>query len=134
MDEFERIVVFDGVCVLCNNTVQFIVRHDSNAKFKFVTAQSKLGSSLLEKYGYTNTNLYTILLIKAGHCYQKSDAAFEIIKDLDGSWKYFAWFRFVPRPIRDWGYMCVSKNRYQWFGRNSECMLPNDALKERFLG
>ena len=128
----KSIVLFDGVCNLCNNSVQFIIRHDPNARFQFASLQSPQAQKLLAGHrleGY----LASIVLVEDLEIYTASTAALRIARRLSGLWSLFYVFIIIPRPIRDWAYSIVARNRYRWFGRRDECMVPTPNLRERFL-
>ncbi|PCJ44328.1 MAG: thiol-disulfide oxidoreductase [Moraxellaceae bacterium] len=134
MNRIEKsIVVFDGVCNLCEDSVSFIIARDPNAKFKFVSAQSPLGIDLQDRYGIDAIKDETVILIKDDKVYTHSDAGLEIAKDLKGSWKYLHYAKVVPKPIRNWVYSTIAENRYKWFGQKNECMIPSQDIKVRFL-
>jgi len=134
MNRIEKsIVVFDGVCNLCEDSVSFIIARDPNAKFKFVSAQSPLGIDLQDRYGIDAIKDETVILIKDDKVYTHSDAGLEIAKDLKGSWKYLHYAKVVPKPIRNWVYSTIAENRYKWFGQKNECMIPSQDNKARFL-
>ena len=126
------IVLFDGLCNLCNGSVQFIIRRDPKACFKFASLQSDIGNSLLEEYNIPR-NTDSFILIENGKYYQRSTAALRVCKHLKGFWKVFYIFIIVPRPVRDLVYWFVSKNRYKWFGKQDSCMMPTVEYKQRFL-
>ncbi len=129
----QPIIIFDGVCTLCEYSVQFIVKHDRQARFKFVSAQSDRGKMLQQMYGVDVLQEGTVILLKDDHVYVKSDAAVEIAKDLDGLWRNLHIFGYVPKPVRDFIYSKISRNRYRWFGKRNECLLPENNVKQRFL-
>lgn len=133
LSENRRIVIFDGVCNLCEYSVQFIVKHDVNARFKFVSAQSELGKELQLAYGIDTIKDGTVIFIKDKHPFIKSDAALEIARDLDGMWRFLYAFKYLPKTVRDYLYSVVSKYRYKWFGKKEECLLPDKRIKDRFL-
>ncbi|AIF67369.1 thiol-disulfide oxidoreductase DCC family protein [Terribacillus saccharophilus] len=128
----QAIILFDGVCNLCNNSVQFIIRHDKDAYFKFASLQSDFGRQLKEAKQIPN-DVDSIILVENGKVYMQSSAILRIARHLDGAWKLAAAALFIPRPIRDIIYRYVARNRYRWFGRQDQCMLPSPDLKERFL-
>jgi len=129
----EPIVVFDGVCNLCEDSVAFIIARDPEAKFKFVSAQSPIGKEIQERYGIDAIDDETVILIKNGKVFTHSDASLEISKDLTGPWRLLRYAKAVPRPIRNRVYSIIAKNRYKWFGKKNECMLPSPEIKARFL-
>lgn len=128
------ILFFDGVCNLCNGFVQFIIRHDKKGIFRFSSLQSNAGqgvlSHLTEKYGPVPDSL--VLLYK-GKFYTRADAALEIAKLLGGGWKLFSVGYIMPRVLRNKIYDFVARNRYKWYGKRDECMMPTKELKSRFL-
>lgn len=131
--KFNHIIIFDGVCNLCNWAVRFIIKRDHQEIFKFAAAQSNFGISILEKHGFPIWNPESILLIKDGIILDKSDAALEIASELSYGWKALVLFRILPKNFRDSIYDWVARNRYHWFGVKDECMIPTDDLKERFI-
>lgn len=129
----ENIVLFDGVCNLCNSLVQFIIRRDPEVKFTFASLQSVSGKTLLEKYELQTDFIDSIVYIKTDICYQKSTAVLHILKDLGGVWKLCFIFIIIPKFIRDFIYQIISKRRYKLFGKLDSCMLPTPDIEERFL-
>ena len=127
------IIFFDGVCNLCNGAVQFIIRNDKKGYFHFASLQSTEADQLLTDYGLSASDSNTIILLKEGKVFIKSDAALEISKNLDGAWKILSVFKVFPRFIRDGVYDWVARNRYRWFGKRDECMVPTKNLVSRFL-
>ena len=128
----KSIVLFDGVCNLCNSAVQLIIRRDPQAHFQFASLQSKQGQQLLVGHrleGY----LESIVLMEDSKIYTASAAALRIAQRLSGLWPLFYIFMIIPRPMRDWAYSIIARNRYRWFGRRDECMIPTPNLRERFL-
>ncbi|MFB1097281.1 thiol-disulfide oxidoreductase DCC family protein [Terribacillus sp. JSM ZJ617] len=128
----KAIILFDGVCNLCNSSVQFIIKHDKAAYFNFASLQSDLGGQLKETKQIPD-NADSIILMENGKVYMQSSAILRIARNLDGVWKLAAAALIIPRPIRDMVYRYVAKNRYRWFGKQDQCMLPSPELKERFL-
>lgn len=128
-----RIIIFDGVCNLCEYSIIFIVKRDPEGKFKFVAAQSEVGRELQLFYGVDTLKEGTVILIKNQEVYTKSNAAIEIAKDLAGPCKFISVFGYLPVIIRDYLYSVISKYRYTLFGKKRECVLPNNNLKDRFL-
>ncbi len=127
------IVVFDGVCKLCSGSTQFIIRHDRAGIFKFAAMQSATGRELLLKHGIDPEAVNTFLLVENGMASIRSEAALRIATRLSWPWRALAVFRAVPRPLRDIVYDAIASNRYRWFGKRAECMLPTPAIRERFL-
>lgn len=127
------IIFFDGVCNLCNSSVQFILKKDTNNVFLFSSLQSDAAKAILLQYNLENFDLSSIILVEKGIIYQKSTAILRIAKRLAGISKYAYVFIIVPKFIRDGAYSLIAKNRYKWFGKRDACMLPTAALKLRFL-
>jgi len=129
----QPIIIFDGVCNLCAYSVKFIVKNDRHGRFKFVSAQSEKAKVLQRKCGVDTLQDSTIIFLKNEQVYIKSDAALQIAKDLDGLWRFLYVFKLIPKPAREFFYSIISKNRYRWFGKRNECLLPDNNMKERFL-
>lgn len=127
------IVVFDGVCNLCESSVNFIIARDPQAKFKFVSAQSDLGKALQQQAGIDALNDETVILLKAGRVYTHSDAGLEIARDLSGAWPLLHYAKVLPAGLRNRVYRLIAKNRYRWFGKKEHCMMPNQEMLQRFL-
>jgi predicted DCC family thiol-disulfide oxidoreductase YuxK len=127
------IILFDGVCNLCNSAVQFVIKHDADGKFLFASLQSDAGQQLLQKFDFPNQDFNSFILLQNDIVYTQSTAALKVVKQLTGGWKLLYGFIIVPQFIRNAVYRLVSNNRYKWFGRLNECMLPTAALQTRFL-
>lgn len=130
----DRLLLFDGVCNLCNGVVQFIIERDKNARFRFASLQSKVGSEVLEANNLRTDEFASFIYLRNGRTLMRSDAALNIARDLGGAWKLAYGFIIVPRFIRDAVYNLVARNRYRWFGRKDECWIPTPELKARFVG
>ena len=128
------IVLFDGVCNLCNGSVQFLLKRDREGRFRFAALQSDTGRSLLAEHGLDPNALSSVVLIEDGKIWQESSAALRIARYLPGAWKLLRVFAAVPRPLRDAVYRWIARNRYRWFGKTETCWLPTPELKARFLG
>lgn len=128
-----RIILFDGICNLCCSWVQFVIKHDSKAKFRFASIQSKSGRKLLETFEIAYESPETIIFIKDNHCLVESDAVLSILRELDGIWSAFYGFILIPKSIRNFIYRFVAKRRYRLFGKRSTCLLPNDKHQKRFI-
>ena len=118
------IIKFDGVCNLCNGFVQFVINRDKNSYFKFSTLQDSYDDK--KKY-------QTIILEKNGAISEKSTAFLEIVRKLNGLWPYLYLFILTPKPVRNFIYSIIAKNRYHWFGKRDVCMIPTPELKNRFI-
>ncbi len=127
------IILFDGVCNLCDGFVQFVIRHDETGQFRFTSLQSEAGAEILEKHRLPSLQLSTIVLSVGESFYAKSDAALQIMRRLAGPWKLAGLFLMVPRFLRDAVYDFIARNRYRWFGQKDVCMIPTPELRERFL-
>jgi hypothetical protein len=113
-----NIVLFDGICNLCNASVRFITKHDKKSKIQFASLQSEKAKELLKNSAFNNENLNSIVFIADQKIFLKSDAAIEIAKMLDGFPNYLKYFQFIPRAIRDIVYDLIAKNRYRLFGKS----------------
>ena len=129
----QAIVLFDGVCNLCEGVVRFIVRHDPDSRFRFAPLQSEPARRLLEKHGLPTDTVDTFVLVEGSRCLTRSDAALAVVRHLPGAWRMLRVLVVVPRPLRDWAYTIVVRNRYRWFGRKQSCMVPTPELTSRFL-
>ncbi|MDC9722530.1 MAG: thiol-disulfide oxidoreductase DCC family protein [Urechidicola sp.] len=129
----QPLLFFDGVCNLCNSSVQTIIKKDRHQKFKFASLQSDAAKEILLQFDNFNSDIDSIILINNNRIYYKSSALIRICKILGGKYNFLLIFWIVPKPMRDWMYDIVAKNRYRWFGKRKSCMLPNADLKERFL-
>jgi predicted DCC family thiol-disulfide oxidoreductase YuxK len=127
------IILFDGVCNLCNSSVQFVLKHDKQKLFRFASLQSEAGQALLKKYHLPETNFNSFVLIKNGKPFLKSTAALMVAKELAGIIKTLYIFIIVPAFIRNAVYNIIAKNRYKWFGKQESCMMPTPDLQSRFL-
>lgn len=127
-----RIILFDGDCNFCDQSVQFIMKHDPKAMFRFASLQSDIGKGYLRRYNAPN-DIDSVVLIEDNHCYFKSDAGLRICRNLTGLWKLCYFLLVVPRPVRDFCYDIIAKNRYKWFGKRENCMLPSAEDRKRFL-
>lgn len=129
----EPVVLFDGVCNLCNGSVLFIIKRDPQSKLKFSSLQSDYGAEQMKRFNLPPSALNSVLLIKNDQLFQKSNAALEIARMLDGIWPGMYAFKIVPLFIRDFIYDWIAKNRYRWFGKKEECMIPTPEMKARFV-
>lgn len=128
----KRILLFDGECNFCDASVQFIIKRDSKALIQFASLQSDVGMALLKKYEVPEKT-DSIVFIEGDCLYTESTAALKITRNLSGLWKLFYVFIVVPKPIRNLVYRWVAKNRYRWFGKKQECLLPSPEQRKRFL-
>ena len=129
----QKIILFDGVCNLCNGSVTFVLQQEIKPIFKFASIQSTTGKELLLRHGFPAGYAEAVILIENGKFYSGSTAALKIGQTLKFPWSLLASMGFiVPRFIRDWVYGQIAKHRYQWFGKRVFCMTPNQNLKSRF--
>ncbi|MEN2768839.1 thiol-disulfide oxidoreductase DCC family protein [Ornithinibacillus xuwenensis] len=128
----DRIILFDGECNFCNSSVQFIIKRDPKGIYKFTSLQSDIGQSLLKENGIPK-ELDSFVYIENNNVYVKSTAALKVCRNLKGLWKLSYLFIIVPRPIRNFVYEIIARNRYKWFGKRDSCMIPSPALRDRFL-
>ena len=127
----EPVILFDGICNLCNRSVQFILKYDKKEIFKFTTLHSQYASELLRSYQYEKIT-DSVLLVDNGKLYQQSTAALMIARQLKYFWILYPLI-YLPKWLRDTFYDFVAKNRYQWFGKRESCMMPDEKFRKRFL-
>lgn len=131
--EDKKVILFDGVCNLCNNTIQRIIERDENDLFRFAPLQSDIGLQIVNERGIDTEDLDSVILIEPGVAYyHKSTAAIEIAKDLRG-YKWLRYFKSLPEGFRDLIYDIIANNRYSWFGKRDTCMTPTPENEARFL-
>lgn len=128
-----KIVIFDSDCVLCNSSVNFIIRNDPKRKFRFSSLQSKTIKQFLNNYHEQAGGPDSLILIDADKIDLKSTAALKIAKQLNGLWPVFYVLIIIPKPVRDFVYDLVARNRYRLFGKNSNCLIPDEKDLDRFL-
>ncbi|WP_291109599.1 thiol-disulfide oxidoreductase DCC family protein [Flavobacterium sp. UBA6195] len=130
----KKIILFDGVCNLCDSSVQYVIKHDKKDIFRFVALQSELGQNILKHIGINPIHTDSIVLYEPGISYfYKSTAALEIAKGLSGIFTLATIFTLLPSGIRDFIYDYVARNRYKWYGKKKICMIPTPELKAKFL-
>jgi predicted DCC family thiol-disulfide oxidoreductase YuxK len=127
------VIVFDGVCVLCNGWVRFLLRHDRQKRYRFAAMQTESGRALLAGNGLDSADPASFLLVESGTAWRETDAIVRVISSLGGFWRLVAVVRLVPSPLRDWLYRVVARNRYRWFGRHDACVLPTPGHDDRFM-
>jgi predicted DCC family thiol-disulfide oxidoreductase YuxK len=133
MGDAHPIILFDGVCNLCDASVQFILRRDPAGQFRFASLQSTAAQRELARFSAPPDNLSTVVLILGNRLFVRSDAALEALRRLGFPWPLFYLFKIVPRGIRDAVYDFIAARRYRWFGQKETCMVPTADLKARFL-
>ncbi|HSQ44652.1 MAG TPA: thiol-disulfide oxidoreductase DCC family protein [Ginsengibacter sp.] len=127
------IILFDGVCNLCNGAVKFVIKRDNRNQFLFASLQSDEGKQILEEHNFPDNKMKSFFLVENGKVYDRSTAALRVARRLTGLWPLLYGFIIVPGFIRDGVYNWIAKNRYQWFGKKDECMVPTPELKAKFL-
>jgi predicted DCC family thiol-disulfide oxidoreductase YuxK len=125
------VLLFDGVCNLCNRTVQFVLTHDPAGRVRFASQQSEFGQNAIAKFKLPD--LQTVVLLEGDTVFTKSDAALRLTRYLNSPWRWLEGLRVVPKPIRDALYDLVARNRYRVFGKRDACWLPRAEWRERFL-
>ena len=129
----ESIILFDGICNLCNSTVKFIIKRDQKSIFKFTPLQSPKAQTILSENGVQNSDFDSFVLIEDGKMYIKSTAGLRVIKMLGWPLKIFYIFIIIPAPIRDVVYSLIAKSRYRVFGKKENCMVPLPEYTDRFI-
>lgn len=129
----QSIIFFDGVCVLCNTSVRFILRHDTTKSLIFTTLQSDVAKDFLLQHSPVNLQKDSILFWHRYRWYDASTAALKIAQHFKWYWWFLQVFWIFPKPVRDWGYSVVAKNRYRWFGKKETCFVPTSGYNHRFL-
>lgn len=130
----KKIILFDGFCNLCDSSVQKIIKHDTKDAFRFVALQSDLGFKIIKHLGIDTKKMDSIILYQPGYAYyHKSQAVFEIAKELGGVFYLSTLFSILPTTLTDSIYDYISKNRYKWYGKMETCMTPSKELQFKFL-
>ncbi|MEO5890720.1 MAG: thiol-disulfide oxidoreductase DCC family protein [Ferruginibacter sp.] len=126
-------ILFDGVCNLCNGAVTFVIKRDRTSMIKFAALQSDAGRRLLDQYNLPADAFNSFVFIEHGIAYTRSTAALKVCKYLTGWWPLMYGFIIVPKFIRDGIYKWIAANRYKWYGKKDQCMVPTKELRARFL-
>ena len=129
----KKIILFDGVCNLCNGAITFIIQRDKKDIFRYAPLQSEIGKELAAKHHIDLDKVDSIILVSEDKAYAKSTAALRIAKQLSAGWPLLAVFLILPRFLRDGVYDFIARNRYKWFGKKEACMIPTPELKSKFL-
>ena len=130
----KKIILFDGLCNLCEASVQFVIRHDHIDQFRFVSIQSDLGKRIVDHIGINAKHIDSVILYEPGVAYYyKSNAALQIAKHLGGFFHFGTLFRIIPTGLRNLLYEYIAANRYKWYGKKESCMVPSIALQAKFL-
>lgn len=127
------VILFDGVCNLCNASVQFIIKHDKKQLFRFAALQSAFGQNIVNKFNLADKNIDSVILLENNSVLLKSDAALRIAKQLGGIYSMLYVFIVLPKFIRNRIYDFIARNRYRWFGKQESCMIPTPELKKLFI-
>jgi predicted DCC family thiol-disulfide oxidoreductase YuxK len=127
------ILLFDGVCNLCNSSINFVIDHDPSEKFKFAALQSEFGQKKLKELNLDPKDFDSIVLLSNNQIHVKSTAALKVAKELTGGWPMLYAFIIVPPFIRHAVYNLIAKNRYKIWGRTDQCRVPTPELKQRFI-
>jgi predicted DCC family thiol-disulfide oxidoreductase YuxK len=129
----QRVVLFDGVCKLCNGWAKFLIKHDQQRLFRLASVQSTEGQAILQWFGLPLDHFDTMAYVEDGRLFVRSAAVLGIFAQLPAPWRWLACLRLCPRPLRDWCYDRIARNRYRLFGRHDSCLLPSADHAQRFL-
>lgn len=130
----KKIILFDGVCNLCDATVQFLIKHDKKDVFRFVALQSELGQEIVRYIGIDTSKVDSIILYEPGKAYYyKAQAALEIASEIGGFYSLLSVFKAFPDKLNNMVYDYIARNRYKWYGKKDACMLPTPETKAKFL-
>jgi len=138
MSDLNLVILYDGVCGLCNRLNQFLLKRDHHDRFLFASLQSELGKKILKRHGANPDQLDTMYVVENyespnERLFSRSDAAVRVVRELGGVWKFFAIGNLLPRFIRDPLYNVIARNRYKVFGKSDTCMLPDPKYRKKFL-
>ncbi|WP_144484986.1 thiol-disulfide oxidoreductase DCC family protein [Bacillus pumilus] len=128
-----HLILFDGVCNVCSGAVQFVIKRDPNERMMFASLQSETGQRILKENGLPLDEFNSFIYIEKGTLYTKSTGILKAMRQLKGIYRWSYLFLAIPRPIRDWFYEQIAKNRYKWFGQKTSCMMPTPDIQKRFL-
>jgi predicted DCC family thiol-disulfide oxidoreductase YuxK len=129
----EHIILFDGVCNLCNGAVRFVSKRDKKKLIHFASLQSEPGQNLLAKHGLSTTDLDTFVYIKHSHCFTRSEAGLQVLSDLGGIWKILSYAKVFPKTLLDFMYNMVAKNRYRIFGKTDSCVIDDMEISQNVI-
>jgi len=130
----KKLILFDGVCNLCNASVHYVIKHDKKNLFLFTALQSEIGQNIIEHYTIDTSKIDSILLYTPEKgIHYKSTAALKVASQLGFPINILAIFLIIPNFIRNWVYDFIAKNRYKWYGKKDACMIPTPELKSKFL-
>ena len=126
-------ILFDGVCNFCNRSINIILKHDKNNYFQFAPSQSNAAIERFQALSIDQKSIDSVILIDNEKVYTKTDAVIQIAKQLSGWPNLFRLLKFIPKPLRDFGYDLIANNRYRLFGKKAACMVPDASIRDRFL-
>jgi predicted DCC family thiol-disulfide oxidoreductase YuxK len=129
----DKIILFDGVCKLCNAWSNFIIQHDHKHAFKLCSVQSDEGQKILKHFGLSTDVYESMLVVEGDAVYKQSDAFFQVVSKLGYPWKLACVFQMIPKPLRNWLYDRIALNRYRLFGKYDVCLLPTADHEDRYL-
>ncbi|MBT3239616.1 MAG: DUF393 domain-containing protein [Chloroflexi bacterium] len=133
MTDHIPLVLFDGVCNLCNATVVFLLRWEAQPVLKFANLQSDFGKKVLERYSLSSEAMDTVILVEDGQIYTRSKAAIKLLDYLKFPWQILKIFSIIPIALGDRIYNWIAHNRYTWFGKSDQCAIPSPLIQTRFL-
>jgi predicted DCC family thiol-disulfide oxidoreductase YuxK len=134
----KTVVLFDGVCAVCNRTVRFLLAHDREDQFRYAPLQSAFAAAAAARHGRDGRDLDTLYVIAdygtpAERLYSKSEGMLHLLGEIGGGWRLASVLRLLPRPLLDWGYDSFAKNRYRWFGKYESCPIPTAEERAKFV-
>ena len=127
------IILFDGVCNFCNRTINIILKYDDQAYFQFAASQSSAAMGIMQAFNLDEKAISSVILIEQEKVFTKTDAVIQIANRLSGWPSLFSLLKFIPKPMRDFAYDLIAKNRYALFGKKDNCMIPDASIRHRFL-
>jgi len=129
----ENVLLFDGVCNLCNTAVNIVIDMDKKQKIKLASLQSDFGKKVLRNFGLSETEFDSLVFLQEGKMYKKSTAAFKVLQITGGFWSFLLIFKILPKGLNDIFYDFIARNRYTFFGKKDACRMPTPELKSRFI-
>lgn len=127
------VLLFDGVCTLCDHSVQFVLDHEPDGMIHFASLQSNIGRDTLARCGLSPDEIDSVVFVENGTCYLRSEAALRVASRLAAPWRWISAARIVPRPVRDRVYDWIADHRHKWFGTRPACRVPTPETRARFL-
>lgn len=130
----KQLILFDGVCNFCNSSVLKVIKHDKKNQFIFASLQSEVGKKVIHHFSIDTEKVDSIILVESDQKYfVKSTAALKIGKHFSGLWKLLQICWIIPTPLRNVVYNYIAKNRYKWFGKKDNCMIPTPEIRAKFI-